>query len=178
MEWKIEKRKIKDLLENDKNPRKMSKHAAQHLKRSMEEFGLCQPIVINWDNTIIGGHQRVRTLEKMGHEEIDVYLPDNPLSQEEVQRLGIRLNKNQGEFDYDLLANFWNPSDLLDLGFTQEELHLESLSGSECEESSQVPKKAVMTITFIDEGHLQEAENEISTIVDAYEGATYKVKVK
>ena len=180
MEWKLEKRNICDLQENEKNARKMSKNDAIHLKRSIEEFGLCQPIVINWDNTIIGGHQRVRTLEKMGYKEVDVYLPNTPLSEEEVQKLGIRLNKNQGEFDYDLLANFWDPSDLLDLGFSQEQLHLESLPGDEDEdgEGRQASQQATMTINFIDAGHLQEAESEIATIVDSYAGATYKVKVK
>ncbi len=35
-----------------------------------------------------------------------------------------------------------------------------------------------MTIKFADEAHLQEAESQIATIVDAFEGASYKVRVK
>ena len=178
MEWKLVKRKLADLVANEKNPRKMSKSSAADLKRSIEEFGYCQPIVANWDNTIIGGHQRVKILEKLGYEEVDVYLPSDPLSEEEVNKLGIRLNKNQGNFDYDLLANFWDPDELIDLGFSAEELHLESLSGTGGSSESEAPKKVTMTITFKNEDHLQEAENLISTIVDEYEGATYKVKVK
>lgn len=179
MEWKQEKRKLSELHANEKNPRKLSKADAQQLQRSLEKFGVCEPIVINWDGTIIGGHQRVRTLKKMGHKEVDVYLPLQPLSEKEAEELNIRLNKNSGDWDFDILANSWEPDDLVEWGFTMDELHLESIPGQEGEEEGQQPpQKVTMTITFMDAGHLQEAENEIATIVDAYAGASYKVKVK
>ena len=176
--WKLEKRLIKDLHFNEKNPRKLNKSDAQQLQRSIEKFGVCEPIVINWNGTIIGGHQRVRTLSKMGHKEVDVYLPDAPLSEEEENELNIRLNKNSGDWDFDILANSWDPNDLVEWGFTMEELHLESLPPSEEEEEQKLARNCSMTITFMDAGHLQEAENQISTIVDSYPGASYKVKVK
>jgi len=176
--WKLETRLIKDLHFNEKNPRKLSKADAQQLQRSMEKFGVCEPIVINWDGTIIGGHQRVRTLKKLGEKEVAVYLPSSPLSEEEADELNIRLNKNSGDWDFDILANQWNPEDLVEWGFSMEELHLENIPEDEGAEGEQKPaQKATMTITFMDAGHLQEAENEIATIVDAYTGASYKVKV-
>lgn len=180
MEWKQEKRKLSELHSNEKNPRKLSKADAQQLQRSIEKFGVCEPVVVNWDGTIIGGHQRVRTLKKLGYKEVDVYLPDSPLSEKEAEELNIRLNKNSGDWDFDILANCWDPDDLVDWGFTMDELHLESIPGAEGEEGDEQkpPQKATMTITFMDAGHLQEAENEIATIVDAYAGASYKVKVK
>lgn len=178
MEWKLEKRKLSELHANEKNPRKLCKSDAQQLQRSIEKFGVCEPIVINWDGTIIGGHQRVRTLKKLGYEEVEVYLPFSPLSEEEANELNIRLNKNSGDWDFDMLANAWNPEDLVEWGFSMEELHLECLPPSEESDEQTPPQKATMTITFMDSGHLQEAENEIATIVDAYAGASYKVKVK
>lgn len=178
MEWKLEKRKLSELHANEKNPRKLCKADAQQLQRSIEKFGVCEPIVINWDGTIIGGHQRVRTLKKLGYEEVEVYLPLSPLSEEEADELNIRLNKNSGDWDFDMLANAWNPEDLVEWGFSMEELHLECLPPSEEPNEQAPPQKATMTITFMDSGHLQEAENEIATIVDAYAGASYKVKVK
>ena len=178
MEWKLEKRKLSDLHERKDNPRKLSKHDAQHLQRSIEKFGLCEPVVLNWNGEIIGGHQRVRTLHKMGYKEVDVYLPDQPLSEEEAKELCIRLNKNSGVWDYDVLANSWQPEELVDWGFQLEELHLEALPGSEDKDEKQKPpQKATMTISFMDAGHLQEAENEIASIVDSFPGANYKVKV-
>lgn len=71
---------------------------------------------------IIGGHQRVRTLKKMKVKEVDVYIPDRDLTEAEVDELNIRLNKNTGTWDYDLLANEFELSDLIDWGFTSEEL--------------------------------------------------------
>ena len=71
----------------------------------------------------------------------------------------------------------WDPADLLEWGFTLEELHLEDL-GTEDEPGEQQESKACkMTITFKSPEHLQMAENRIAVIVDEFEGATYKVKV-
>ncbi len=175
--WKIETRKVSELKNNKKNARRMSKHDAQHLRRSLEDFGVCQPIVINHDNIIIGGHQRVTTLKKMGIETVDVYVPDVALSEDEIKRLAIRLNRNQGEFDFDLLSAFYEAEELIDCGFKFEELHIESLPNSESNEK-QNSQKATITITFSDVSHLQEAENQIATIIDQYVGASYKVKIK
>jgi hypothetical protein len=178
MEWKLEKRLLDDLKESKKNPRKISKHDSEYLKRSIKKFGMCEPIVVNWDGTIIGGHQRIRVLRKMGKREVDVYVPNASLSEKEVDELNILLNKVGGRFDFDMLANMWDPSDLVEWGFTMEELHLESLPDGEEGEEKKKPQKCTMTISFEDEGHLQEAETKIAPIVEAYKGAKYRVKVK
>ena len=108
---------------------------------------------------------------------MDVYVPDTPLTEEEVQELNIRLNKNVGNWDFDVLGNSWDPNDLVDWGFSMEDLHLEQLPETEETESNQEPKSCSMNIKFTYIGHLQEAENRIATIVDEYEGSSYKVKV-
>ena len=136
MKWTLEKRKISSLREYAKNPRRLSKHDAKHLQESIEKFGQCEPIVINCDDTIIGGHQRLRTLKKLKYKEVEVYVPDSPLSEKEVEELNIRLNRNAGDWDDDMLANAWNLRDLLDWGFTQDELDvdLDVLEGTKTDE--------------------------------------------
>jgi len=179
MKWSLEKRKTKDLFEYAKNARVLTKEQGAHLHDSIDRFGQCEPIVINTDNVIVGGHQRLRTMRKMGYKEVDVYVPDKPLSEKEVEELNIRLNKNTGEWDWDVLGNAWELDDLLDWGFTEKDLHIEQVPSDEAEgEEQEAPKRATMTITFMDVGHMQEAENEIRTIVDAYPGSTCNVKVK
>lgn len=126
LSWKIEKRLIKDLKPHPSNPRELSKFDRDHIKASLMKFGVIDKIVINTDNTIIGGHQRCRILKEMGEKEVDCYTPSRGLSEEEVKELLLRLNKNQGEFDYDMLANNFNPLDLLSWGFSIEELELDS----------------------------------------------------
>lgn len=180
MKWKQETRRIKDLYEYAKNPRNIHKSQAKHLQESLKKFGQCEPIVINQDGTIIGGHQRVRTLRSMGKKELEVYVPDVALCEKEVEELNIRLNKISGSWDFDMLANAWDPAELIEYGFSMEELHLEQLPGGENEDKEKENKstKSTMVIKFKDPEHLQAAENRISTIIDEYEGATYKVKVK
>lgn len=180
MKWDLQKRNINEVHEYAKNPRTLHKDQAAHLHESISKFGQCEPIVINTDGVIIGGHQRVRTMRKMGHKEIDVYVPDKTLSEKEVQELNIRLNKNVGDWDFDMLGNAWDPVELVEWGFSMDELHLESLpdQGDPGEKEASASTSCTMTIYFKDAGHLQEAENRISTIVDEYPGATYKVKVK
>jgi len=179
MKWSLEKRKVKELNEYARNARKLTKHDAAHLQQSLETFGQCEPIVINSDNTIIGGHQRLRTMRKMGFKEVDVYVPDTPLSEKEVEELNIRLNRNNGDWDWDMLGNAWDPTDLVEWGFTMEEMHLEQLPSKEEGEGEggETGKSCTMTIHFSDATHLQEAENRIACIVEEFKGARYKVKV-
>lgn len=179
MNWTYEKKTVKEIYENPKNPRRLSKKQSDQLHTSIKKFGLCEPIVINQDGTVVGGHQRLRTLRKLGYKEVDVIIPDIPLTEEEVDELTIRLNKNTGDWDFDVLANIWDPESLLEWGFALEELHLEALPEGEGSEEEQKPQqKCTMTITFTSADHLQEAENSISTIVDEYAGAFYKVRIK
>jgi ParB-like chromosome segregation protein Spo0J len=125
MKWKLEKRKITELKEYGKNPRQLSKKQAEHLEQSLERFGQCEPIVINTCGTIIGGHQRIRTLRKLKAKEVDVYVPEETLSEKQVEELNIRLNKNVGDWDFDILANCWDTEDLLKWGFDAPELGLD-----------------------------------------------------
>jgi hypothetical protein len=58
---------------------------------------------------------------------IDVYVPDRLLDENEVAELCIRLNKNvAGVFDFDMLANEFDPRDLVAFGFSEDELGLSS----------------------------------------------------
>lgn len=124
IKWTSKKLLVNEIFENPSNPRKISMQSGNQLKRSLEKFGLCEPIVVNVDGQIIGGHQRFRLMQQMGQYEIDCFIPDRELTEEEVQELTIRLNKNSGDWDYDILADQWDVPSLLDWGFTEKELSL------------------------------------------------------
>ena len=96
----IEKRNIKDLKPAEYNPRKaLTPEDAEYqkIKRSIETFGYIDPIIINKDGTIIGGHQRHTVLSDLGYVEVDVVVLD--LSKEDEKALNIALNKISGEWD-------------------------------------------------------------------------------
>lgn len=179
IKWSLSKVYIKILQEYSKNPRVISKTQHDHLIHSVKTFGLCEPIVCNTDYTIIGGHQRVRALAEIGETEVEVYTPNRPLNEKEVEELVIRLNRNTGSWDYDLLANEFNTDDLINYGFNINDFEIEKItSENENEGDAKKPqKKAKLTVTFVSEEDLQAAENRISTIVDEFQGAFYKVSL-
>jgi len=120
--WKLETVPIKTLKEFEKNPRNIKKEQQQHLTVLIEKFGLIDKPIINTDYMIIGGHQRVKILKKMKVKEVECWIPSETLTQEDIEHLCIGLNLNQGQFDYDILADQWEPLDLLKYGFTEQQL--------------------------------------------------------
>ena len=130
--WHTEKRRLGDLIEWDKNPRQLKEHDAEHLKKSLDNFGVADPLIIDTDNRIIGGHMRRRIMLQSGYKPddlVDVRVPERELTEREAEELAIRLNKNTGDWDFDALANNFELDDLLDWGFDKQELDLDLWAG-------------------------------------------------
>lgn len=125
--WSTEKRKPSALVGCDINPRKISAARLRQLKASLDQFGLVEIPVVDVDNTIIAGHQRVEVLISvgLGMEDIDVHIPNRKLTDAEFKKYNLISNRDFGAFDIDaLLANF--EKDLLfDVGFTGKDLQQE-----------------------------------------------------
>lgn len=106
------------------NPRKHDEEQAKQLKESLSRFGMVDPIIANAaperKNVVIGGHFRLKVAKEMGLETVPVVYVSIPDIAKEKE-LNLRLNKNTGEFDLDLLAEF-DESFLADIGFTTEDL--------------------------------------------------------
>jgi|TARA_R100000081_G_scaffold66563_1_gene34357 DNA modification methylase len=121
---KIVKRKITELIAAEYNPRKINKVQEQDLKDSLTRFGLVDPIIININkerkNIVIGGHQRLRVWADLGNTEIDCNELDLTLDKE--RELNIRLNKNGGSFDDELVKEYFDYEELTEWGFTPDEL--------------------------------------------------------
>lgn len=121
---KIVERSIKDLIPAEYNPRQLSNEQATHLEASLKRFGAVDPAIINTHpdrkNIIIGGHQRLKTAQRLGWETFPCV--ELELDKERERELNIRLNKNTGGWDYDALANYFEVEELTDWGFSDEEL--------------------------------------------------------
>lgn len=106
------------------NPRKWNKATKDQLTESIRRFGLIDPILVNGSkdrkNIVIGGHFRLQIAKDLGYAEVPVVYVD--IDDEAKEReLNLRLNKNLGEWDFDLLKEF--DQDLLsDVGFSSVEL--------------------------------------------------------
>ncbi|HFH7023777.1 site-specific DNA-methyltransferase [Streptococcus infantarius] len=93
------------------NPRKKLKKGDKEyekIKQSLLKFGYVDPIIVNNDLTVIGGHQRLTVLKDLDYETAKCVIVD--LSKEDEKALNIALNKITGQWDDQLLADL-----LLDL---------------------------------------------------------------
>lgn len=106
------------------NPRKWDKDAENQLKESITRFGIVDPLLVNSaperKDIVIGGHFRLSALKEIGFTSVPVVYINIPDIEKEKE-LNIRLNRNTGEFNWDLLAKF-DESFLADVGFSSEEL--------------------------------------------------------
>ena len=88
------------------NPRKKLKKGDKEyekIKNSIEEFGFADPLVVNADMTIIGGHQRLTVAMDMGYTEVPCAVVDVDKVREKA--LNIALNKITGAWDEQMLAD-------------------------------------------------------------------------
>lgn len=121
---KIQTVKIDELKNSEYNPRKWSKPASEQMTESVKRFGLVDPILCNIapgrERVVIGGHFRLKVAKELGYLEVPVVYVNIPELEKEKE-LNLRLNKNLGDWDYKLLAEF-DESILGDIGFTSEEI--------------------------------------------------------
>ena len=112
----IKNKKIADLKPAPYNPRKSSEKQEENLKASLEKFGVVEPVIFNKQTGhIVGGHFRVRELEKLGIKTVDCVIVD--LSLEDEKELNIRLNANLGSWDWDSISNGdWDKETLAEWG--------------------------------------------------------------
>tara|TARA_R110002020_G_scaffold92899_2_gene224457 strand:- start:12548 stop:13153 length:606 start_codon:yes stop_codon:yes gene_type:complete len=118
----IELIEIKKLKPATYNPRQISTKQYQDLKKSIEKFDLVDPIIINKDHTVIGGHQRLKVCKELKYKDVDCVILD--LTKEQERELNVRLNKNTGAFDMDILANEFDIDELTEWGFKHIDLGL------------------------------------------------------
>jgi DNA modification methylase len=107
------------------NPRRITEAQMDALVRSLEEFGCVDPIIVNADGTVIGGHQRVKAAERLGLSSLPAIRVD--LDPERERLLNVALNNISGEWDEELLADLLADlsamdADLALTGFSDEEL--------------------------------------------------------
>ena len=108
----------------DYNPRKHDEVAAEKLKDSIKRYGLVDPILVNnaqnRKGIILGGHFRWEIAKELGFEQVPVvFLNINSIERE--KELNLRLNRNIGTWDWELLQTF-EMNLLLDVGFDDVDL--------------------------------------------------------
>jgi DNA modification methylase len=102
----IEHVPIDSLRPDPVNPRRISDTELESLTRSVQEFGLVDPIIARReDGTIIGGHQRLIAARRLGLKTVPVVFVD--VSAEQAHLLNLALNRISGDWDKELLARLF-----------------------------------------------------------------------
>ena len=120
LQWHNEKRKVRELVGNKFNPRKITPEQKKKLEDSILKFNLVEIPVIDTSNTILAGHQRIGVLVTLGRgeEEIDVRAPNRKLTDEEVKEYLLRSNISNGSWEEDMLQELGK--DILEeVGFSE-----------------------------------------------------------
>ena len=108
-----------ELQTNPHNPRTISKDAYEKLKRSIERNpdGLTANKIAYKDGIIISGNQRYRAILELGLTIKPEWLKDlSGWTQEQIDEWVIQSNISAGEWDWDILANEWEQTDLEEWG--------------------------------------------------------------
>ena len=151
----LETKKLSQLIHATYNPRKDLQpmdEEYQKIKRSIEEFGYVEPIIVNSDNTIIGGHQRAKVLKNLGYDEVEVIVID--LDKTKEKALNVALNKISGEWDFEklsvLLADIENEINIALTGFDMSDVE-EMLANLTAEEEKEIKEDDFDTDAELDE---------------------------
>lgn len=122
--YKIKYISINRLKLSEYNPRNNNNTMLDQLEKSIKEFGLVDPVIVNSNpqriNVLIGGHARIKVAKKLKYKEVPVVYIDLNIEQEKL--LNLKLNAITGDWDFSKLNELFEKDLLIDLGFKEDDL--------------------------------------------------------
>jgi ParB-like chromosome segregation protein Spo0J len=110
--------KTKDIIANENNPRVIKDDKFRKLVQSIKDFPQMlnlRPIVVNDEMVVLGGNMRLRAVQEVGLKEVAI-IKASDLTEEQQKEFIIKDNVGFGEWDWDVLANEWEPELLSEWG--------------------------------------------------------------
>jgi len=114
----IEKVKISQVKNNPNNPRVIKNDDFRKLVKSIKEAPWMlqlRSIIVNDDNIVLGGNQRLRACKEAGLKEVYI-IKASSLTEEQQREFIVKDNLSSGEWDWDSLANEFEVEDLENWG--------------------------------------------------------------
>lgn len=114
----VEFKKITELKLHGSNPRLIKDDKFKKLVQSIKDFPEMlekRPLVVDEDGTILGGNMRFRSCLELKLKEVPVIVAKG-WTEEQKREFVIKDNVSSGEFDFDVLANEWDQTELLEWG--------------------------------------------------------------
>jgi len=176
----IEWVKTKDIIQNTENPRIIKDDKFKKLVQSIKDFPEMleiRPIVVNNEMMILGGNMRLKAIQEIGIKEVPIIKAEN-LTEQQQREFLIKDNVGFGEWDWDALANDWNPEELNEWGLDVP-LMLDLVEPTDDELiGDDKNKPPILKVTFVNVEQLQKAEIEIQELLDRnYPGAYFSISV-
>ena len=114
----IETLPISQINPNPENPRSISNLMFQKLKKSLQDFPEMlykRPLVVDENNTVLGGNMRLMVLKDLNYREVPVIRAEG-WTEKQKQEFVVKDNVAFGEWDWDVLANEWDVDSLDEWG--------------------------------------------------------------
>ena len=111
---------IKLVKSNPNNPRIIKDDKFKKLVASIQEFPKMleiRPIVVNDDMIVLGGNMRLKACIHAGLKEVPI-IKVSDLTEQEQKQFIIKDNVSGGEWDWSMLANEWDVTELEDWGLS------------------------------------------------------------
>jgi hypothetical protein len=105
--------KVKDLKENPANPRVIKDFQFKKLVQSIKDFPemlQVRKIVCTPDLVVLGGNMRLKALQMAGVKDVEVEIVD--WDENKQRQFVVKDNLSYGEWDWEMLANEWEPDQL------------------------------------------------------------------
>ena len=169
----VEYRKLSDLVELKSNPRTIKKDQFEKLKQSIKDnadYFEARPIILS-DRTgelvILAGNQRYKAAKAVGLKEVPTILLQG-LSEEREKEIIIRDNVENGEWEYDILANEWELDDLEDWGVEVPVASglVEDFKGEKFPDKEKWFKKVPFLVIFYDADSLGKLEEKLGRSIE------------
>jgi hypothetical protein len=131
---------ISQIKSNPSNPRVIKNEKFQKLVSSIKSFPqmlTIRPIVCNADGVVLGGNMRLKACIEAGLKEIPVIYASD-LSEDQQREFIIKDNVGFGEWDWDILANEWDVTQLNNWGLDLPDLKVENIDVSEMDNGAEI----------------------------------------
>ena len=153
------------LAPHPENPRTIDENQFSILCKSIRDNPLyfsTRPILCNPQMVVFAGNMRLKAAQHEGMTEVPVAIMD--ISEEKQREIMIRDNRENGAWDFDKLSATFEPEELIEWGFTSEELEMGDTGGAvDTAGDDDVPEAGVGTpLTVL--GDLYEVKTANSTV--------------
>jgi hypothetical protein len=145
---KIEYIKISLLKPHPQNPRLIKDDNFKILCESIrnnKDYFETRPILCNKEMVVFAGNMRLRGAKEIGMTEVPCSIMD--ISEDRQNELMLRDNKENGEWDYNMLANCFDMDLLSSVGFSSKDFGLPDFTPATEDEQGDLGKKDKKVVT-------------------------------